>query len=454
VNGTIRAAEIQTDANQLPRSPRAVAIRAVVLTSLCLAAATPTASGEGWPVFRGGYGCGAVSPWPFTRSDKLIPFDIQNHPISPDSTESPTNFGEGLTIDWKVDLPGRGPSSPIVVGGKVIVTASSGVRQDLLHVLAFDAADGHRLWERQFWATGRTLTHPQTANATPTPASDGHNIFAFFSSNDLIALDLDGNLLWYRGLTQDFPRLGNDVGMASSPLVVGQTVVVQAESQGEAFVAGIDTRDGTTRWQLEREHTATWTSPAFLGYQTGMAVLVQSVKSVSAIDPVKGTVLWTHAQECETIPSACAAAGLVFVPGKGLTALRVGERPATPEVAWKNNQLQCGAASPTVLGNRVYVINRGGVLIVADTAEGKILSRTRLEGNFWSSPVVAANRLLAVSFEGVGQLVEMSADGHTGKVVAKIPFGETIQASPAVSNGAVFVRGDGHLWKLAARAEK
>ena len=146
--------------------------------------------------------------------------------------------------------------------------------------------------------------------------------------------------------------------------------------------------------------------------------------------------------------------GLVFVPGKGLTALRVGDRPTTPEVAWKNNQLQCGAASPTVLGDRVYVINRGGVLIVADAADGKILSRTRMEGNFWSSPVVAGNRLLAVSFEGVGQLVEISADGRTGKVVAKIPFGETMQASPAVSAGAVFVRGDGHLWKLVAGAEK
>ncbi|HTU26922.1 MAG TPA: PQQ-binding-like beta-propeller repeat protein, partial [Pirellulales bacterium] len=165
----------------------------------------------------------------------------------------PTDFDRGLKIAWQVDLPGRGPSSPIVVDGRVIVTASSGVRQDELHVLAFDAQDGHPLWERQFWATGRTLTHPQTANAAPTPASDGQRIFAFFSSNDLVALDLDGNLLWVRGLTQDFPRLGNDVGMASSLLVVGKRVIVQSESQGDALVAGIDTADGTTRWQLARD---------------------------------------------------------------------------------------------------------------------------------------------------------------------------------------------------------
>ncbi len=93
-------------------------------------------------------------------------------------------------------------------------------------------------------------------------------------------------------------------------------------------------------------------------------------------------------------------------------------------------------------------------MIVADAADGQILSRSRLEGNFWGSPVVAGNRLLAFSFEGVGQLVEISADGRSGKVIAKIPFGETIQASPAVSAGAVFVRSDGHLWKLVAGAVK
>jgi outer membrane protein assembly factor BamB len=421
---------------QLARANHAIARAAVLLGAVCLAIAAFPVAGADWPQFRGPNSDGANSPLPASQ-------------------DVPTSFDRGLAIAWKSDLPGRGPSSPIVVGGKVIVTASSGVRQDLLHVLAFDAADGHLLWERQFWATGRTLTHPQTANAAPTPASDGHNIFAFFSSNDLIALDLDGNLLWYRGLAQDFPRLGNDVGMASSPLVVGQTVVVQAESQGEAFVAGIDTRDGTTRWQLEREHIAIWTSPAVLRDPSGaVAVLVESTKAISAVDPATGTVLWTHKHDCETIPSACAVGGLVFVPGKGLIVLRAGAKPTTPEVVWKNNQILPGAASPTVADNRLYVINRSGVLIVADTADGKVLSRTRLEGNFWSSPIVSANRLLVVSFEGVGQLVEISADGQTGKVVAKTPFGEAIQASPAVSAGAVFVRGDGHLWKLVPGTDR
>jgi outer membrane protein assembly factor BamB len=395
-------------------------------------------------------GAGAVPP-----SDAWLQFRGPASDGAVDAAAFPADSPGGLTIGWKVGLPGRGTSSPIIVDGRVIVTASSGVRQDSLYVLAFDAADGHELWRRQFWATGRTFTHPQTAVATPTPVSDGHNLFAFFSSNDLIALDLEGNLLWYRGLAQDFPRLGNDVGMASSPLVVGDTVIVQSDSQGEAFIAGIETSDGTTRWQLDREHKATWTSPALVRENSGAtAVLVEGPNAISAIDPASGQVLWNHAMDCDTISSACASDGLVFVPGKGMTALRCGARPTTSEVAWSNNQLQSGAASPAVADGRVYAVNRGGVLICADAADGKILSRTRLEGNFWSSPVVAGNRLLAVSFEGVGQLVEMSGDGRSGKVVAKIPFGETMQGSPAVSGGAVYVRGDTHLWKLVAGPEK
>lgn len=102
-------------------------------------------------------------------------------------------------IAWSAALPGRGLSSPIIIGNQVIVTASSGYRQDRLHVLSFDAADGRLQWERQFWATGRTASHPKSCNAAPSPASDGERIFAFYSSNDLACLDLEGNLLWYRG---------------------------------------------------------------------------------------------------------------------------------------------------------------------------------------------------------------------------------------------------------------
>ena len=123
--------------------------------------------GADWPQFRG----------PNSNS------------VSRDS-QPPLEWSENQNVAWKVELPGRGPSSPIVVGGRVIVTCSSGILQNRLHVLCFDSRSGKKLWERQFWATGRTLSHVSSANAAPTPASDGKQIYPFYSSNDLVCLDI------------------------------------------------------------------------------------------------------------------------------------------------------------------------------------------------------------------------------------------------------------------------
>src|SRR5262249_15411365 len=139
--------------------------------------------------------------------------------VSPE-TNAPAALDPARSIAWKSALPGRGLSSPIVVGGKIILTASSGSQQDRLHVLCFRATDGVKLWERQFWATGRTSCHEKICVAAPTPASDGERIFAPFSSDDLVCLDLEGNLLWFRALMRDYPKAGNSLGLSTSPVVV------------------------------------------------------------------------------------------------------------------------------------------------------------------------------------------------------------------------------------------
>ncbi len=98
---------------------------------------------------------------------------------------APVKFGKDENVAWSAPLPGKGVSGPIVVSGKVFVTASSGaVTQNRLHVISFDVATGKKAWERQFWATGRCFHHPTSAVAAPTPASDGQRIVAFYSSND------------------------------------------------------------------------------------------------------------------------------------------------------------------------------------------------------------------------------------------------------------------------------
>ena len=118
----------------------------------------------------------------FCGADWLQFRGVNGASLSPDAAP-PDSWNESDNVAWKAELPGRGASGPIVVNGRTYVTCSSGVKQDRLHVVCIDNKAGKQLWHREFWATGRTLTHPFSAVAAPTPASDGERIFAFFLQN-------------------------------------------------------------------------------------------------------------------------------------------------------------------------------------------------------------------------------------------------------------------------------
>ncbi|MBX9790097.1 MAG: PQQ-binding-like beta-propeller repeat protein [Pirellulales bacterium] len=364
------------------------------------------------------------------------------------STEAglPTTWSATENVAWQTALPGRGVSSPIVVGGKVIVTSSSGFRDDKLHVVCVDAGSGQIEWHRQFWATGRSLHHPTSSNAAPSPTSDGRRVYAFFSSNDLVCIDLDGTVRWVRGLTYDFPTAVNDVGMSSSPVVVDDTVIVQVECKGDSFSTGIDAKTGETHWQLPRLKEMNWCSPALMPLGDGrQAVLLQSPDRLTAHDPRTGKELWAHVEACSSIPSATADKNLVLVPAAGLTALRAGAS-GTPEVLWKENRLAPGNSSPVTHGERVYVINRGGVLVAGNLSDGDVAAQLRLGGSFWATPIVAGDHLYAANEAGVTYVVKL---GDKPEIVAKNELGEPVLGTPAVGGGALFIRSDGNLWKIA-----
>ncbi len=373
----------------------------------------------------------------------------QGRSVAGDDAALPTEWTAEQNTAWRVDLPGRGPSGPIVVGSRVYVTCSSGYHQDRLHVMCFDVESGKPLWHRQFWATGRAMTHPSIGTAAPTPASDGEAIYAFYSTNDLICLDLDGNLRWYRGLAYDFPKAGNDIGMSSSPVVADQTLVVQVENQGESFVAGVNTQTGETRWQLERPKHANWSSPVIARTSEGAPlVLVKSGEGLDAYDLESGLRRWTYETDAGGIPSVAVLPGQVILPADGVTALSLPSGKGLPQVRWSSNRINPGPASPVVTENRLYVINRAGVLTCADLESGELEWQLRLRGTFWGTPVLAGKFLYCINEAGLAQVVDLADEG---KVVASNDFGETVQSSPAVSGGALFVRCDRSLWKIAAK---
>jgi outer membrane protein assembly factor BamB len=360
----------------------------------------------------------------------------------------PTQFDvkTGENVAWTKPLLGKGVSGPIVVRDRVFVTASSGpVTQNRLHVLAFDAKTGQQVWKRDFWATGRCYHHPTSANAAPTPASDGERIFAFFSSNDLVCLDLDGNLLWYRGLAHDYPKAGNDVGMSSSPVVVGKTVVVQIENQGDSFAAGIDTETGETRWRIDRPHAANWASPGMLRLKDGKElVLLTSGKGLTAHDPLTGEQKWSYDSGCSIIPSVTAANGRIYLPANGLTVLDAGEGSA-PSLAWESNKVVPGNSSPVVDGDKVYTL-RGSVLVCGNEKDGDVLWQERVKGTFWATPVIAGEHAYCVNQEGQCLVVQL---GEKGQVVSTNELGEAVLGTPAVAGDALYIRGEKHLIKIA-----
>ncbi len=392
------------------------------LLNLAILGAASLHAGD-WPQFRGPLGNG----------------------ISDDTT-LPAKIDTG-SVAWKANLPGRGLSSPIIVGSRIFVTCASGPKQDRLHILCFNAEDGSRRWERQFWATGRTMCHEKTSVAAPTPASDGERVFAIFSSNDLICLDLDGNLLWLRGLTQDYPNASNSLGMSSSLAVTDGVLIAMVENDSESFSAGVNAKIGANLWKLDRPKMANWTSPVILkGTDGSSLVALQSGKGIAAVEPKSGRVVWQYTDGASTIPSSTASGGVLYVPSNGLTALQPGPDGQSPKQLWRSSQLRPSTPSPVIVNDKVFTMNDAGVVTCGSTVDGKRLWQLRLKGPFSATPVVAGTRLYCVNEKGLLQVVETT--GAEGTVVSEFDLGKTILSTPSIANGALYVRSDALLWKL------
>lgn len=398
------------------------------LLSFTLAAQLAAAAQPGdWLQFRGPNGSGIVA-----------------------ETNLPTRLAVS-DIAWKTTLPGRGLASPIIVGERVFVTSASGPDQDRLHVMCFSARDGAKLWERQFWATGRTMAHPKTSVAAGTPCSDGERLYCLFSSNDLVCLDLDGNLLWLRGLTRDYPNASNSLGMAASPIVVGGTLIAQIENDSESFAVGLNATDGINRWKIDRPKIANWTSPVVVPDPTSgkPGIVLQSGPGLSVVDPADGKELWYFSGGASTIPSSTFANGVLLIPSKGITALKPAAKGEQPETLWQNSQLNPATGSPVVLGQRVFTVNGAGILTCGDLADGTRLWQLRLTGPFSATPVGGGTTLYLVNEKGLLQVVNTAAP--EGEITSTLDLGEAIIGTPSLSNRSIFVRSDGHLWKLTGQ---
>jgi outer membrane protein assembly factor BamB len=349
-------------------------------------------------------------------------------------------LGDGGNLAWTRPMPGNSVAGPIVVGDHVISTSSGGQEGEQIFITAVQLNDGELLWEQSFRATGRPFCHPTSANAAPSPASDGERVFAFFSSNDLVCLSVDGSLLWYRGLGYDYPKAGNDIGMASSPVVADGAVIVQVESQGDSFAIGIDAATGKNLWRIDRPRRANWSSPVAVMRPDGaMEVVMQSGQSIVAVDPRTGNEKWSIDEGRDSIASATPAGELLLLPGDDLMALNVAKSATAPEIAWRKERVSPNNASIVVDGDRFYSL-KGSVLVAASLVDGEIFWQQRLSGlgGTWATPVVANGRIYVFDQAGIGLVVEDRGD--TAETVSQIELGDGVLASPAIAQGRLIVR--------------
>jgi outer membrane protein assembly factor BamB len=363
--------------------------------------------------------------------------------------KAPEQFAPDRNIAWKSELPGRGLSSPVVVGERLFLTASSGADQDRLHVLAVDVRTGRQLWQRTFWATGPSKSHPKTCMEAPTPATDGRRLVALFATNDLVCLDFAGDVEWVRSLCEENPGVSDGRGFASSPVMVGETVVVQMDNQNNAFAVGIDLRSGQNRWKTARPREVNWTTPIILPGQTpgDPLLLLQGSTQLSAIEHHTGKEVWKLDRATHPMASSAMAGNILYVPGeKGLMAFELQPHPAPPKFLWEEPKLNPDVASPVVLHGKVYSL-KGSILVSGDARTGEVQGRLRLKGPFSSSLIAAGGVLYCINEDGLAQVVKPG--DKDGQLIGSCPFAETILCTPAVCNGALYLRSDKHLWKIA-----
>ena len=406
------------------------------LVPVMLAAAVLTAQAEDWPQFRGPTG--------------------QGH-----STERglPLEWSETRNVAWKSALTGTGWSSPSVSAGRVWLTevrdsAARGNRGSnlSLRALAFDAATGRQVVDAEVFRidSSRPL-HPKNSRASPTPIVDGDRVYVHFGADGTAALSSSGQVLWTTKLPYESQH-----GNGGSPVLYRDLLIVNCDGNGgEAYVAAIDTATGKIRWKTNRRNPAdqAYSTPLIIKVGERDLLISPGAYRAAAYDPLTGEEVWRvrYDDGFSNVPRPVYGAGLVFIATGFNTPTLIAVRPdgrgdvTRTHIAWTLSRGAPYTPSPLFVDGRLYYLSDTGVLTSADAASGKILWQQRVEGNYSASPVLADNRIYILNEEGVATVIGAGPDFQ--RLAVNRLDGQTL-ASMAISNGAIFIRSDRHLYRI------
>jgi outer membrane protein assembly factor BamB len=393
--------------------------------------------------------------------------------------DPPTVWSEQQNVRWKVRLPGLGHSSPIVWRDTLLVTTAIPVGEafapiysqapgahdnaPITHrqqsaVLAISRRDGSILWQRSVdERVPHEGAHFTGSYASASPVTDGQHVYAFFGSRGLYCLDFAGNLIWQRDFGPMQSLHGH--GEGASPVLYGDTLIVNWDHEGESSITALDKHTGEPRWRMPRHEVTSWATPIVVSHEGRVQVIVSGTERVRAYDLQDGHLIW----ECgglsqNVVASPVAANGMVYVASsyetRAMMAIRLagaqGDITGSNQVVWQRDRATPYVPSPLLYKNTLYFLRHyQGILTRVEATTGEELPGPLRLGpirDVYASPVAAAGRVYITDLDGHTVVIR---HGDIPRLLAVNHLDDRFAASAALVGKEMFLRGHEFLYCLA-----
>ena len=375
-----------------------------------------SSSSQDWPVWRGPSG----------------------NNIAPAGSSIPTEFSTTKNVLWKTNIPGRGVSSPIVVGDKVFLTTADELVKTQ-SVICLNRDTGKQLWTTVVHSGSFTpKMHKKNTHATPTPSWDGERLIVSFYNNYkvmLSALNSDGKILWQKD-TGDY-RDKYQFGYAASPVVHSSNVIVSSEYD-QGYIAAFDRASGREVWRKARTGNSSYSSPIVANAGGRELLMLTGNDKVTAYDPRNGSEVWATAGISKATCGTVTWEGdLVFGSGGYPKKETVAINAKTGRVVWRNLD-KSYEQSMLAVGGYLYTLNDNGIAICWRTSDGQEMWKERLGGPVSSSPLLVGDNIIASNEKG--EFFVFKANPQKLEVLHRTQMGSESFASPAISGNRMFLR--------------
>ena len=350
----------------------------------------------------------------------------------------PTEWSEIKNVVWKTPIPGRGHSTPTLVGDRIYLATAE---EDEMYqsVICLDKATGKPVWETRVHESQFAVgLNKHASHAGTAVVHDGERLYVNFVIGNQAyasALGLDGKLLWQKPIG----KYKVHQGYGSSPMVFGDIVVVKADTKIGGVICGLDKKTGREIWRQERPKLPNYTTPVVIEAAGKQQMVFCGCELVTSLDPLTGKKLWEVPGSTEECVSTLVTDGThIFVSGgwpKNHTAAIVAD--GSGKVAWRNTA-RVYVPSMLIRDGFLYVTMDAGFAICWNAKTGKQQWKERLGGAFYTSPVMAGNRIYGTNLAGKTFVFEANPDEF--KLLATNQLGDEVYASPIVSGDRLYLR--------------